>query len=283
MLSIFLVLVCVCALVLVLTFWFQDRLIFFPDPRLDATPQALGLVYEDVDLKTRDGVRLHGWFVSGPGGRDAPVVLFCHGNAGNISHRLEQLRIIHDLGLACLIFDYQGYGRSQGRISEQGAYRDVAAAWSYLTETRKIAPDRIICWGRSLGGAVAAHQAATSRPLALIIESAFTSLPALGQKLYPFLPVRLLVRYHFPVQDFLQNRSCPLLIVHSREDEIVPFAFGRRLFEQAPEPKAFLELSGGHNDGFLVSGKQYTRGLADFLSSVWGSGWSEQSGQDDPV
>lgn len=278
MLSIFLVLVFVGGLVLAVTFWFQDRLIFFPDPRLDSTPRALGLAYEDVEFTASDGVALHGWFLSGPDNRNVPVALFCHGNAGNISHRLEQLRIIHDLGLACLIFDYRGYGRSQGRGSEKGIYRDVAAAWSYLTETRKVAPDRIICWGRSLGGAVAAHQAATSRPGALIIESAFTSLPALGQKLYPFLPVRLLARYRFPVQDFLQNRRCPLLIVHSREDEIVPFAFGRRLFEQAPGPKTFLELAGGHNEGFLVSGTLYTRGLADFLSSVRESGWPEGSG-----
>ncbi len=267
MLFFFLVLVFVGGNVLVLTFCIKEKLIFFPDPRLASTPQAVGLAYEDLEFKASDGVVLHGWFLPGPDNQGAPVALFCHGNAGNISHRLEQLRIIHDLGLACLIFDYRGYGRSQGRVSEKGIYRDVAAAWSYLTETRKFAPDRIICWGRSLGGAVAAHQAATSRPGALIIESAFTSLPALGQKLYPFLPVRLLARYRFPVQDFLQNRRCPLLIVHSREDEIVPFAFGRRLFEEAPVPKTFLELTGGHNEGFLVSGTRYTRGLADFLSS----------------
>lgn len=253
-------------LLLVLTFFFQGRMVFFPDSQMAGTPGSIGLDYEDVQLRASDGVKLHGWFVPSPGGRG--TALFCHGNAGNISHRLEMIEIIHRLGLNCLIFDYRGYGRSQGSPSEQGLYRDAEAAWTWLVQDKEVNPASIICWGRSLGGPVAAWLARDKGPGAVIIESTFTSLPDLGQKIYPFLPVKLISRLRFPTQKYVRNLNCPVLVVHSTGDELVPFAFGERLYKAAPDPKQFLAIRGGHNDGFVVSGQAYVQGLNDFLSDT---------------
>jgi hypothetical protein len=253
------------ALMILLAALFQDRMVFFPDADIAGTPERLGLDFEDVRLTASDGVRLHGWLVPRAGDELSPVVVFFHGNAGNISHRLEMFEIVHNLGLSCLMIDYRGYGRSQGKPSEKGLYRDAEAAWNWLVRHKEVPPGRIICWGRSLGGPVAARLARDKQPGAAIIESSFTSLPELGQTIYPFLPVRLIARLHFPTKRFLEQLSCPVLVVHSPEDEVVPFSFGRELFESAPEPKRFLRISGGHNNGFAVSGQVYQQGILDFL------------------
>jgi hypothetical protein len=198
-------------------------------------------------------------------------VLFCHGNAGNISHRLDSIRLLHSLGLQVLIFDYRGYGHSEGAASEKGSYRDADAAWRYLVDVRGLPADRIILFGRSLGAAVAADLASRTRPAAVIMESAFTSVPDMAAGIYPWLPVRLLSRYRYDNLDKITRISAPLLLVHSRQDEIIPFAHGERLFERAREPKQFLEINGGHNDAFLTSRKAYTHGLESFLAAHLGS------------
>jgi len=243
----------------------QSRLVFAPSQRIEATPTEAGLAYEDVRLRTADGLNLHAWFVPAP--RPLGTVLFCHGNAGNLSHCLEAIAQYHRLGFSSLVFDYRGYGRSEGRPTERGAYRDAEAAWRYLTETRGIAPDDIIVHGRSLGGAVAAHLAAERAPRALVVESAFTSVPDLGQEMYPWLPVRLLSRFRYDTREYLQRVACPVLIAHSPEDETVPYHHGRRLFEAAREPKRWLEMRGGHNDGYLVSGRGYEAALKAFMAN----------------
>jgi hypothetical protein len=252
-------------LVVFLAFVFQDRMVFFPDPHLVGNPGNLGLDYEDVWIESADGYRLHGWFVPGPRDNARATVLFLHGNAGNISHRLEMLKIVHQLGLNCLMLDYRGYGQSQGSPSEQGLYTDAEAAWNWLVQEKGLSSRDIICWGRSLGGAVAAYVARDKNPGALIIESSFTSLPELGQKLYPFLPVKMISRMSFSTPQYIKYMSCPVLVVHSPEDEIVPFAFGEELYRAAKEPREFLQIQGGHNEGFLVSGEAYFCGVRDFL------------------
>jgi fermentation-respiration switch protein FrsA (DUF1100 family) len=173
------------------------------------------------------------------------VVLFCHGNAGNVSHRLDTLQFFRSLGLGTLIFDYRGYGRSDGSPSEKGTYRDAEAAWRHLVEQRQIPPERIVILGRSLGGAVAARLAADQRPGALVVESAFTSVPDLAARMFPVYPVHLLARIRYNTLKWIRRVHCPVLVVHSRDDEMIPFRHGRRLFEAAPEPKEFLELRGG--------------------------------------
>jgi fermentation-respiration switch protein FrsA (DUF1100 family) len=245
-------------------FLFQERLVYFPLRELTATPADRGLDYEEIELLTEDGVKLHGWFVPAPAAR--AVLLYFHGNAGNISHRIERITLFHRLRLDVLIIDYRGYGRSQGRPSEQGTYRDAAAAWRHLTETRAIPPERIVLFGRSLGAAVAARLATEVAPGALVLEAGFTSLPELGQELYPWLPVKWLARLHYPVKDHLARVRCPVLVVHSRDDEIVPFHHGEALYAHALPPKQFLAITGGHNDSFLLAGRAYVDGLDAFLA-----------------
>lgn len=247
---------------------FQDRQVFFPAPVLAATPAQAGLAYDDVHITSAGGVRLHGWYLPAPADGSGKTLLFFHGNAGNISHRLASLSIFHRLGLATLIIDYRGYGQSEGRPSEAGTYRDAAAAWRYLTADRGTAPGNIILFGRSLGAAVAAHQAARTPPAALILESAFTSIPDVAADLYPFLPVRWLARIHYPTAANLARVERPVLIVHSRDDEVIPYAHGEALYHAAPGPKTLLTLTGGHNEGFLVSRDAYEDGLRAFLARL---------------
>jgi hypothetical protein len=206
------------------------------------------------------------------------TLLFFHGNAGNISHRLDSIRIFADLGLDVFIFDYRGYGLSEGSPSEPGTYRDATAAWRWLTGERGLAPGQILLFGRSLGAAVALELATRVEPAGVILESAFTSVPDLGAAIYPWLPVRLLSRYRYDNLGRIASVRAPLLVVHSRGDEIVPFRQGQALFAAASEPKRFLELQGGHNDGFLASGVGYRRGLAEFLAGVDGQGRPANSG-----
>jgi fermentation-respiration switch protein FrsA (DUF1100 family) len=247
----------------------QHRMLYYPElpsRAVTLSPTAIGLDFEPVTLKTADGVRLYGWWIPAPPTQPNPrTLLFLHGNAGNISHRLESIGIFHNLGLAQLIIDYRGYGRSEGRPSEQGTYLDAATAWLYLTEKRGIAPRSIVVFGRSLGGAVAANLASQHTPGALILESTATSMPDLAAQLYPFLPARRLTRFHYDARGALASITCPVLIVHSRNDEIIPFTHGRQLYADAREPKEFLELRGGHNDGFLVTGRRYVDALGHFL------------------
>lgn len=253
---------------LLFLYFYQSRLLYLPNlPSRDiaATPDMVGLSYERVHILTEDGVSLDGWFI--PVRQARGVLLFFHGNAGNISHRLDSLKIFNHLGLATLIFDYRGYGRSTGTPSEQGTYRDATAAWRYLTEERGVAPERIVLFGRSLGAAIAVHLATEQTPKALIIESGFTSVPDLAAEVYPIFPARKLARFRYSTETFLTSVSCPTLIIHSRDDEIVPFAHGRRLYAVASEPKQFLEIRGGHNDGFVVSGDDYANGLDAFLKA----------------
>lgn len=244
---------------------FQSHFIYFPEREITVTPAEIGLSYEAVCFEAADGVKLSGWFV--PAERSRGVILFCHGNAGNISHRLESVQVFYRLGLSTFIFDYRGYGQSEGKLTEQGTYLDAEAAWRYLVQKQQVDPTEIIIFGRSLGGAIAAWLARDHPPKALIIESTFTSVRDIGAELYPYLPVRLLSRFDYNAMDYLRQVNCPVLIVHSRDDEIIPFSHGRRLFETANEPKEFLEITGTHNEGFMTSAKRYEDGLDSFISA----------------
>lgn len=249
----------------------QAHLLYLPDlpsRALVATPADAGLAYETVHLNTGDGVRLHGWYV--PAASPRGTLLFFHGNAGNISHRLDSLRIFHGLNLDVLIFDYRGYGQSEGKPDEEGTHRDALAAWRHLTELRGVAADRIVLFGRSLGAALAARLATEVRPGGLILESAFTSVPDLATDLYWWLPARPLARLHYATRDYLAQVTCPVLVVHSPEDEIIPYRHGQALYAEARPPKAFLQLRGDHNSGFLLSGAGYVNGLDAFLDTHLG-------------
>jgi hypothetical protein len=250
-------------LIVAIIYFIQGSLLYFPSKTIEQTPAGINLAYEDVRLTTSDGVAIAAWYVEAAPERG--VLLFCHGNAGNISHRLDSIKIFNSLGLSVLIFDYRGYGQSQGSPSEQGTYEDAAAAWQYLVTVRQKDPQKIILFGRSLGAAVAAETACRNSPAGLIMESCFTSVPDLGQKLYPWLPVRLLARLQYAAAARVGAAACPVLIIHSPDDEIVPYEHGRRLYAQARQPKEFLAIRGSHNQGFLLSGPVYIEGLNRFL------------------
>ena len=229
------------------------------------TPANVGMDYQDVSIETTDGVTLHGWFIAG---RSSRVLLFFHGNAGNISHRLDSIRQFQDLGLSVLIIDYRGYGQSEGRTTERGIYRDADAAWRYLIEGRGIAASDIVIFGRSLGASVASRLAAQQQPLALIVESSFTSVPDIAQHLYPWLPARWLSRLSHATRDYVRDVRCPVLVVHSRDDEIIPFHHGEAIFASANEPRTLLAIRGTHNDAFLRDERAYIGGLRTFLTGL---------------
>ncbi len=255
----------------VVLYLMQNRMVFLanmPGRALTATPEDYGFAYQDVSITTSKGVRLHGWYV--PTEQARATVLFLHGNAGNISHRLDSIAIFRELGLDVFIIDYGGYGQSESKPSEQGTYLDARAAWEYLLNERQLAADEIVIFGRSLGGAVASNLAAQTTPAAVILESTFTSAPDMAHRLYPFLPVRLLTRLKYPALENVKHLTSPLLVVHSTQDEIIPFDMGESVFAAAPEPRQMLVLTGDHNEGFLINKDQYQVVLGKFLTGHLG-------------
>lgn len=241
---------------------FQTRLIFFPTAEISATPDTYGYPYEELDLPVGDHTT-NAWFI--PAADPKGTILFSHGNAGNMSHRLESIKIFHQLGYHTLIYDYGGYGNSTGSPSEKRCYADIQAQWDYLTKTREIHPNQIILFGRSLGGGVTAELATHVTPAAIILESTFTSIPDMARQQFPIFPVRLLVKHKFDTLNKLDKFTAPILHVHSETDELIPYTHAQALHEAAPQPKQFLTLQGGHNEGYLTT-QSYPQDLDTFLN-----------------
>jgi fermentation-respiration switch protein FrsA (DUF1100 family) len=245
----------------------QSSFTFQPTRDVLYNPGDIKLEYEKVQLKTSDNLILSAWYI--PAKNAKFTLLFCHGNGGNISHRLENINIFNGLGVNCLIFDYRGYGTSGGKPTENDLYIDAQTAYDWLINEKKISPENIIIYGQSLGGSVAAYLASNVKAKGLIIESCFTSFADIAKKRYPYMPIKLLAKYNFKTMDYLKKVNYPVLIIHSRNDDIVPFEFGWRLYkEAAKEPKEFLEISGSHNNGFIYSEKFYREGLSNWLKSI---------------
>ena len=250
-----------------LLFGLQSSLIDSPHlgREIVETPAARGLAYEDVALRTSDGVTLSAWWVPAPEQRGA--VLLLHGNAGNISHRIDYLAMFHRLGYSTLIVDYRGYGLSTGEPSEEGTYRDAEVCWAWL-EARGVAARDIVVFGESLGGGVATWIAERRTPRALVLASTFTSIPDLAEAIYPYLPVRLLSRIRYDNLARLPNVAAPVLVMHSPDDEIVPYSHAERLHAAARPPKRLITLEGGHNDGLVFRRVAWVQGLAGFLEEA---------------
>ena len=242
---------------------FEYSVLYHPDQEVLSNPrQSLSLPYEEVWLTAEDGTRLNAWFV--PGKRPATILLL-HGNAGNISHRMDKLEILHRLGYSIFMPDYRGYGKSLGRPSEAGIYLDAQAAYQYLLGVRRLRLSQIILYGESLGCAPALHLAAQVPAGALILEAPFTSVPDMAKLLLPFLPANRLVRQRYDNKNKIGITKLPILILHSPEDEIIPFKMGEELYRLARPPKELIRLRGDHNAGFMVSGGAYPKAIADFL------------------
>ena len=247
-------------------YFMQSGLLYRPVRTIQYTPEGLGLDFKEVTFKSKDGLRLSGWYV--PAKNSEFTVLFCHGNGGNMAYNLDGVNLFYEMGLSCFIFDYRGYGNSEGVPSEEGTYLDARGAYKWLTEEKKTLPCNIILFGRSLGGSIAAYLASRVERASLVIESGFTSYVDVGEKFYPYMPVRMFAKFGYSTVDYTKKVHCPLMIIHSREDDIVPFELGQELYKKSNEPKKFVEIFGGHNDGFLVSAEIYKEAWSEWLKFV---------------
>lgn len=243
----------------------QPSLVFFPERTLSATPADFGLAYEPVALRTADGVALGAWWIPAKAARGA--VILCHGNAGNIAHRIDKAVLLHGMGLSVLLFDYRGYGTSEGRPTERGTYRDMDAVVEHVRGTRGVPPERTLFWGESIGAAVAVEAAARHACAGLVLESGFTSVPAMAKTVYPWMPA-FLMRFRYDSLRRLPSVRAPKLILHGPADEIVPYRMGRELFGASQEPKRFADLAGGHNDGGILVSPEAQEALREFLGEV---------------
>ncbi|OYQ68006.1 alpha/beta hydrolase [Pseudanabaena sp. SR411] len=255
----------------------QSNLVFMPSRDVIETPEILGIKFENIQITTRDNINLDTWFVPAKDNDlvGKGVILFCHGNGGNISNRISYLPIFRELGLATFLFDYRGYGKSGGSPSEEGTYADVEAAWQYLTQERQIPLQKIIIYGESLGGAIASYLAQKiSQPNGnnnaggLVLASTFTSISDRAAELYPFMPIRFLSRFSYNSIDRLPSIKIPVLVIHSIDDEIIPFHHGERNFQVANPTKKLVRLRGDHNGGFLDSLETYRNGLHEFIQRI---------------
>jgi fermentation-respiration switch protein FrsA (DUF1100 family) len=241
----------------------EKGIVFFPDPYLVGTPADFGLEYEEVHFPADDGVELHGWWVPKAG---APTLLWFHGNGGNISHRLENIKLLHDLvGVQVFIFDYREYGRSQGRISREGTFMDAAGAYRHLTEVRAIPAADLVLFGRSLGTALATDLAGRRPCRSLILESAFTNSSDMAKMMAPSL---FDWRPRVPYDNLgkIDRVKVPVFIIHGSQDEIIPVDMGRRVFAAANDPKELYIIAGAHhNDTYLVGGREYFRRWQEFI------------------
>ena len=244
----------------------QPHMIFYPLHELNQTPADWGLDYDDVTLDTVDDVQLHGWFIPNP--QSQHVLLFMHGNAGNISHRRDSIEIFHRLGLNVFIIDYRGYGQSTHTPSEQGFYRDATAGWHFLTKEKGFTNNQVLVFGRSLGGAVAARLASEVQPRGLILESTFSSARDFARVVFPVLSRLVWIRYDFNTTASIQRVNAPVLVLHSPNDEIMPFHLGEKVFNSAHQPKHFVRIQGDHNYGFLQSQPHYEQELDRWLKGL---------------
>ena len=254
----------IIVLFIVLVRYLESTSIFYPDKILTATPQALGLAYEDVFIQTEDQVIIHGWLIRSPTAKS--TLIFFHGNAGNIGDRLEKIDFFHALGLNMLIIDYRGYGKSEGNPTEQGIYKDATAAYDYLTSRSDMRGQKYISYGDSLGGAVAVDLAAKRAIACLIVDSTFSSAADMAKKIYPFVP-SFLIQTKMDSMGKIRSITVPKLFIHSVEDEIVPFALGKKLYDAAPDPKQFIEIVGTHNDGHVYDQDKIKSRMTAFLKN----------------
>jgi len=250
----------------------EPRLVYAPGPATHLTPPPaeLGLAPERVAFESADGVRLVAWVIRAPRETGGRWLLICHGNGGNLSEAGRPFHYagLRALGLNLLVFDYRGYGESGGTPSERGLYQDADAAWRYLTDTLRVSPERIVLFGHSLGSAVAVELATRVPAAGLILEGALTSVTERAQEAYPYVPVRWIARSRYPSIERIGRLTLPKLFLHARADEVIPFAYGRRLYDAAPPPKTFVALAGGHADAFERDSSAYFDAIGRFLATL---------------
>jgi uncharacterized protein len=270
LLSLFLSILLAYLIVLVIIRIFESRLIFFPDypSRLDGDWHPRGLNVEDVWLTTSDGVKLHAWWIPDDAARF--TFLAFHGNASNIANRAPTYEFLHDAHVNVLALEYRGYGRSEGKPSESGVYRDAEAACDYLVKLKGVDSKTIISFGQSLGTAVATHLAAHRQIAGVILEAPFPSASRVARKTFWFFPGLSLLTYgQFNTRAWLKQVHAPILIVHCTQDPVIPIQFGQEVYEEALPPKNFLQINGYcHEESSLVAPAQYRAALQEFLNRL---------------
>ena len=256
------------SLVLLAGCYVEEQFIFFPSAEISRTPRNYGLAFDDVYFKAKDGVTLNGWFVPHPAA--STTLLWFHGNGGNIGHRSEHLRLLHDkLKTHVFIFDYRGYGKSEGRPTEQGTYKDAAAALAYLRSRKEVHSKQIVFFGQSLGAAVATELAARESCLALILEAPFASIRDMARIVFPYLPIGPFLQTKYDNLEKIKKVKAQVLVLHGDRDEIVPFDQGKRVFDAASEPKRFYTIQGSaHNDTYIIGGEAYFQVLKEFIEKA---------------
>jgi len=261
------IVIIIVILVLIIAFFllraFESMNLYFPVKQLEGTPRDLGLEYEDVYFEASDGVKLNGWFV--PSKKRSATMLYYHGNAGNISHRLPIIKMFNEMGIDVFIFDYRGYGKSKGFPSEEGIYRDGFAAYDYLLSRPDVDKGKLVLYGKSIGAAVATEVLKRREAKALITEGAFTSAPDMAGELYPILPLKYVIVSKYDSLSNIKTLDLPVLVIHAKDDEIIPFSHGKRIFEAAREPKKVLEVYGGHNYAIILEPEKFSRVIRQFL------------------
>ena len=241
---------------------FERAFIFYPERQLSGFPADEGMEYQDVHLQNPDGVIIHGWFMPG---RGKTILLFFQGNGGNISHRIEKIRLLCHPEISSLIIDYNGYGRSHGKPSERACYLNALASWEYLIRERRFEPKQVILFGESLGGAVAVDLATKREAGAMILESALPSIGAVANRFFPGLSIFLKTK--FDSLSKISRVHVPLLQLHGDEDDLVPYELGRKLFEAANDPKEFFAIKGAHhNDTYEIGGEAYFQAIRQFIN-----------------
>ncbi|HXJ56364.1 MAG TPA: alpha/beta hydrolase [Verrucomicrobiae bacterium] len=246
--------------------WFEHRQVYAPSPNLEAKVVDLGRPAEDLFFSSLDGNRLHGWWFPADAHcrRRHLVLLLLHGNLGNVSHRLPYYRAWLELGVNVFAFDYRGFGCSEGTPSEAGTYLDAQAAVAWLGK-KGFAPSQIVALGKSLGGGIGSELALREPLAGLILQSTFTSIPDVGEELFPWLPVRRWHSIKYATVEKLPRITMPVLIAHCRKDDVVRFHHAQRNFQAANDPKMFLEIGGGHNNVIAEGRAEYLQGLDRFL------------------
>ncbi len=245
--------------------YLENRGIFYPAKNIEATPDQINLSFEDIYIDTKDKFKINAWFI--PNTNAKYTLIFCHGNAGNIGDRLDKIGLLHGLGMNIFIIDYRGFGRSQGRVSEDSIYLDAKATYDYLLNSRKIKREHIILYGESIGSAVVIDLAAKEKIGGLIVEGAFSKGRDMAKKIYPFLPA-LLFSNKFDSLEKIKKVNAPKLFIHSENDEMIPLGLAEKLYHAAHQPKRFVKIRGTHNTAFLDSQPVFLAAIGAFIKEL---------------
>ncbi len=265
MLRVFLSIAFAIVLIALYIKYIESKSVFFPAKNIESYPHDIGISFEDVYVTTADNIRLNGWFV--PSESTTYTILFLHGNGGNISHRLEKLKMLLDCKTNVFLVDYRGYGKSEGHPSERKVYSDAQTFYDYLIQEKHTPPDKIIIYGESLGTAVAIDVASRNRIKGIILEGAFSSGKDMARKIYPFIP-RFFFSNIFDSMSKIKKVKAKKLFIHSKNDEIVPYDLARKLYENALQPKIFVDIIGGHNTAFIDSQDKYISSIKEFIANL---------------